>query len=470
MTEGLQLAGEVLHELRQPLVGIKAYVQMLRDEGNTQVPVNHLLAQVERMELIISDFARISSDKPAPLEKVNLAQSVRNAQQLFSGNMEASRLSVEVDAPPIVEIQGNERLLEQLTLNLLLNARDAMSGLGKIKVVVQREPQGNALYVADWGPGIPAEMAARIFQPYVTTKPRGSGLGLTVCQRIAQDHGAQISLVPPETLTDKPPAATVFRVLFPSSSVDAKSSRKKLLVVDDEPIIQMVFKDLMGRECEVVVADTAEDALDHLNRTSFDLIITDKNLPGLSGMDLAQQARRLDPSSRVILMTGYPSLVTAQQAIELGVVDYLLKPFDDIREVREKLRSALTASTPVPFASVTRRVDVFEDNPTTGRQLVDALSMLGLEARVLTQPPTDSSGPSPAGVIVSWDYSPAPGAKAVSLARRHGGGAPFVVLADHLTLETTLACLRGGAAACLPKALGDPRALCRDLSRALKLN
>ena len=80
----------------------------------------------------------------------------------------------------------------------------------------------------------------------------------------------------------------------------------------------------------------------------MDLIVTDKNLPGLSGLELAQQARRLDPGSRVILMTGYPSLVTAQQALELGLLDYLLKPFDDIREVRDEAARGPRASRPHP--------------------------------------------------------------------------------------------------------------------------
>jgi len=470
VSESMQVAGEVLHELRQPLGGIKAYAQMLRDEGTTSVPVPHLLSQIERMELIMSDFARISSEKPPPFERVNLAQSVRNAQQLFSNNLEASRLAVEVDAPPVLEIHGNERLLEQLTLNLLLNARDAMSGLGKVKVLVREEDHGAAVYVADWGPGVPPDLVEKIFKPYITTKPRGSGLGLTVCQRIAQDHGGDIGLVSPAVLPDKPAPATVFRAFFPSNPAQAPARKKRLLIVDDEPIIQMVFQDLMGRECEVVVVGRAEEALEQLKRTSFDLIVSDKNLPGLSGLELAQEARKVDPGSRIILMTGYPSVVTAQQAMELGLVDYLLKPFDDIREVREKIRSAFAAVPAVSAASGTRRVDIYEHNPATGRLLCEALEHLGLEGRVLTEPPKDAPSPAPTAVILGWDYAPAPAEQGLVLARKMSSGAPFVVLTDHLSLETTLACLRGGAAACLARSVNDVRALARTLSRALKLS
>ncbi|MFY0577955.1 response regulator [Cystobacter fuscus] len=118
--------------------------------------------------------------------------------------------------------------------------------------------------------------------------------------------------------------------------------------MDDEEIIRSVFKDLMSRECEVLEAAHAEEALAILEHGRVDLILTDKNLPGLSGLELARRARQLDPHSRVILMTGYPSLVTAQEALELGLLDYLLKPFDDIREVRVRLREALTGAAPLP--------------------------------------------------------------------------------------------------------------------------
>src|SRR5438309_8902044 len=79
----LQLAAEVLHELRQPLLGIKAYVQMIREDGAGKAPVNLLLQQVDRMEQIISDFTRLASDRPAAKEKVALASHAREAQRLF---------------------------------------------------------------------------------------------------------------------------------------------------------------------------------------------------------------------------------------------------------------------------------------------------------------------------------------------------------------------------------------------------
>jgi len=200
-----------------------------------------------------------------------------------------------------------------------------------------------------------------------------------------------------------------------------------------------------------------------------DLIVTDKNLPDRSGLELAREARQLHPSSRVILMTGYPALVTTQEALELGVMDYLLKPFDEIREVRALIRRALSAPAPVKAdASGTRRVDVLEDDAATAKQLAEALSLAGYEARVLGSPETTLLEP-PAAVVVSWDFAPAYGRKALELGRALAQGAPFVVLAEHLTMETSLESLRAGASACLPKLCSDVDSLSRELSRALKL-
>jgi CheY-like chemotaxis protein len=427
-----------------------------------------MLAQVERMEQIIADFTRLVSDKPAPQEKLNLCTHVRAAARLFQLNPESARVKLEVDAPDSLDLSGNGRLLEQLTLNLLNNARDAMNGLGRIKVVAGREGDRPVLYVADWGPGIPPAMRERLFEPYVTTKTRGSGLGLSVCRRIAHEHKATLSLAPSDAIPDPSPPATVFKVLFPLPEV-AAAPRRRLLVVDDEAIIRMVFQDLMRKECEVVEAETAEQAIEQLYRTSFDLIITDKNLPGLSGLELAQEARRLNPHSKVMLMTGYPSVVTAQQAIELGVMDYLLKPFDEIREVREKLRAALSSPVPGKFTpqKQSRRVDVYEHDAASARAISEALALLNYEAHV-TQGLEPAEG-QPAGVVVSWDFAPASGKAAVTLGKKVARGAPFVILAEHLSMETALECLRGGSAGCLPKLLSDVRALSRELSRALRL-
>jgi DNA-binding NtrC family response regulator len=225
----------------------------------------------------------------------------------------------------------------------------------------------------------------------------------------------------------------------------------------------------MGKECEILEAGTAEEALELLRNEPVDLIVTDKNLPGLSGLALAQQARAMNPDARILLMTGYPSLGTTQEALELGVMDYLLKPFDDIRQVRALIRSALAAPPMQPRPATGRRVDVIDDNPTSSRIVTEALARLGLESRLITTTEVVAMEP-PMAVLVSWDFTTAYGRKALELGKALAQGAPFIVLVEHLTMETTLDALRAGAIACLPRLFFDAAALSNELARALKLS
>lgn len=464
----LDIAAEVLHELRQPLVGIKAYCQLVQEQGGASPQSAALvLAQVERIEQIVADFYRLTHHKPVTKERVFLSAVARDAEQHFTGHGQG-RGRLELDVTQDSEVLGNPRLLSQLLLNLLANAREASAEPARLKIVVGREQGQPTVWVADWGPGIPAELRGRVFEPYVSSKGRGSGLGLSVCRKIALEHDAELSLVSPAALPDQPPPSTVFRLRFTGTAATAAQSRKRLLVVDDEAIIRMVFRDLLSRDYDVSEASSAEQALELLVAQRFDLLVIDKNLPGKSGLELAQAARMADPESRVMLMTGYPSVVSAQQALELGVMDYLTKPFDDIREVRQKVAAAVAATLPREFRATNKRVDVYEDDPGSARALESALTKLGMDPRVLPQEASPADEP-PAAIVVSWEFAPAHGPKALELARRVGRGCPFVVFADHLTLEATIDCLRSGAAACLPKLFADNDALGRELARALKL-
>jgi len=273
------------------------------------------------------------------------------------------------------------------------------------------------------------ELRERIFEPYVTANKRGTGLGLAVCQRIASEHHAQLTLAPPSALPEQPPPATVFRILFPAAADAPETARKRLLVVDDEAIIRMVFRDLMGKECEVLeAADVARrsSTCGTARWTSSSPTRTCRTAPAWSW---PARPRLLHPTSRVIVMTGYPSLVTTQEALELGVLDYLLKPFDEIREVRALIRRALSAPLPEqPAASDSRRVTSSSPTPpprgcSPRRSLSGATTRASLHVR---------GGPAggPAAVVVSWDFRPGACRKALELGKALAQGAPFVVLAS----------------------------------------
>jgi CheY-like chemotaxis protein len=456
--------------VRQPLLSLKAWLQLVKEDPARPLPVDLMLSQVQRIEHLVNDFTRLAANRPPTREKVKLTVPVREA--IASSNRPGAKGPVpELEVVFDVEILGNSRSLEQLVLNLVNNARDASGAAGRVKVVITREGIRPVLYVADWGSGVPPEMKQKIFEPFMTTKETGTGLGLAICKRIAAEHHATLDLALPTVVAETPPPATVFRVAFETESSATAAVAKRVprvLVVDDEAVIRLMFKDLLGKEYEVTEAATGEEAVTLLGAQPFDLVLGDKNLPGLSGLDLALKVKQSHPGVKFMLMTGYPSLVTAQQSVELGLVDYLTKPFDDIRIVRDKVRAALTAAVPQQRKANNKRIDVYEDNPLSARQISDALSTIGMEPNVLTEP-KPGGAELPAALVMSWDFTPARGIDCITLARKLAPGVPFVVLAEHLTMESALESLRGGAAACLPKLLTDVKALSRELQRALKL-
>src|SRR5689334_8913561 len=146
------LAAEVLHELRQPLMGLKAYLQLWQEDPARPTNPATLLAQVERIEQILSDYQRLSNHQPAKKESVQLEAPVRAAVDAFQRQARSHGFQVEVELMPGLSLDANPRLLEQLVTNLISNARDAAGPAGgKARIVALRKGGQIVLRIADWG-------------------------------------------------------------------------------------------------------------------------------------------------------------------------------------------------------------------------------------------------------------------------------------------------------------------------------
>ncbi len=128
-----------------------------------------------------------------------------------------------------------------------------------------------------------------------------------------------------------------------SGSERARPRTASIMVVDDEPVVREVCARLLAREkdLEVTLAEDAEEALERLGGRHYDVLITDKNLPGLGGVELIAEARRLQPTLEAVMITGYASSESIVAAFAAGASDYILKPFDDLGMLRAKVRAAL---------------------------------------------------------------------------------------------------------------------------------
>ena len=326
------LAAGVAHEVNNPL----AYLLLNLEWVARQLPVaarnpqrleqlSGILSEArqgaERVAQIVRDlraFSRVDGETRGP---VDLRQVVTNALKICAHELQR-RARVVTAFEDVPMIWANEARLEQVLLNLLLNAGQAMPEntfeTNEIRVVVRRSGASQVVMtVSDTGAGIPPEMLRRIFDPFFTTKPvgQGTGLGLSICHSIVASLGGEI------TVESAPSEGTTFRVVLPvrvpaahdapasvsPSSAPRSALRGSVLVVDDEPQIAHTLKDLLSGDHDVVAVASGKAALDVIRGgTSFDVIFCDLMMPEMTGIELFEKLRaeRRGLEDRVVFMTG----------------------------------------------------------------------------------------------------------------------------------------------------------------------
>ena len=200
-----QLAASVAHELRNPLSGIKMNARVLADElesqGSTETSLDHIIREIDRMDLYLQELLSLTSDSAgaanarSPVEPVDLPEQARSVASLLSGRCEHAGVSVETSFDPAAGlVLGEAGRIRQVILNLALNALDAMPYGGTLTVAVMPADVGGAvrLEISDTGPGVQAAEGVDIFEPFISTKPQGTGLGLYICRRIIESFDGHL--------------------------------------------------------------------------------------------------------------------------------------------------------------------------------------------------------------------------------------------------------------------------------------
>ncbi|RYJ63921.1 PAS domain-containing protein [Pseudomonas songnenensis] len=372
-----KLTGGIAHDFNNMLQIIGGNLQLLRRSlGGDETAARRLdsaVSGVEKGARLASQLLAFASRQPLLPQQVHLPDLLEQMHELLNGALgSAVQLELQVLGQPwpvFVDV-GN---LQSVVLNLAANARDAMSGGGRVVLRLENRllgadvPVGQGgdyvlLSVIDEGSGMTEDVRARAFEPFFSTKQNSnaSGLGLSMVYGFVKQSGgfvtlesgeqggtavhvhlprhvegeqqhsgvggdAAVELIPDQA--DTSPAAA-------ESRADSDDGSLRILFVEDDPTLRMLTGEVMMElGHQVVASETAEEALDILEQQPFDVLLTDVGLAGMSGIDLAREAGTRQPLLSLVIASGYP--VNASD-VGLDRLRTMLKPYD-IHQVRELL-------------------------------------------------------------------------------------------------------------------------------------
>ena len=365
-----QLVSGVAHELNNPLTSIAGLSEFLleqkeiskKDRGHLKV----IHEQAQRAGRIVGNLLTFARKEPAERSPVDLNDVIQRTLQLMEYDLKIKDVEVQRDLrPALPNVVGDRHSLQQVVLNLLTNAAQAVAenrpGLPRIITVSTWSDDLVHLRVADTGPGINDVVAQNVFTPFFTTKEpgKGTGLGLSITYTIVENHGGRITVERPSTggaafRVDLPPvpadaSAPAPRIRPPAPPPTLPHARRTVLLVDEDQAVRRMVKALFGRDGhEVEVAHNPQHALELAQRGGFDLIIVDARAATRGGGKLFVEelvARLPALRDRTIVATGDVGVATEETLTRLGL-RYVRKPFNlrDLRDEAARLWAATAVS------------------------------------------------------------------------------------------------------------------------------
>lgn len=351
------LAGGMAHDFNNLLGGILGQAALAHAQLRPGDPVHKILRKIENAAQRGADltskllaFARRSVIQPMP---VDLGLLIRESAELLAGSLPRDITVISQVAPGLPAVEGDPTQLQQVLLNLCVNARDAMPNGGTLNLrAAPGEGDTVRVEVTDTGTGISDEAKAHLFEPFFTTKEKGkgTGLGLAVVFGIVRSHSGRIDI---ET---EPGKGTSFILHFPvlhgaapapagtpAPALESYAGTEALLLIDDEPIMrETTHKLLESMGYRMNVATGGEDALHMLDSGEVrpEAIVLDVMMPGLAGVPLLLELRKRLPNIPVILVSGFSKEREVQLMLQAGAHALIQKPFR-LEDLAAAIRRAL---------------------------------------------------------------------------------------------------------------------------------
>jgi PAS domain S-box-containing protein len=380
------LSGRIAHDFNNILSAIIAYADLGRLEVTDNLEVRDCLEQVliggNRAKELVRQILTLSSRQMEKRRPIAFQPIVEEVLKLLRSTLTSSITVTTSFAEPAGVVLGDGTQLHQVVMNVCTNAAQSMARTGgrlevslRACVVTGKEPNAVraglnpgrylSLAVTDSGPGMDDEILRRIFDPFFTTKPpgEGTGLGLAVVQTIVKDHRGAVEVI------SRPGWGTTFTLLLPLHESPASVSTaisgdipqgqgQRVLLVEDEPALRVVGEKILKRSGYVpVLCASPREAIEQVQAAPSDvsLVITDLEMEGGTGLELAAELLKIVPSLPILLTTGSTDEWTTERVRLLGLRGVLRKPFLPVvlaREIHQILSAAsLGASSAQPSSS-----------------------------------------------------------------------------------------------------------------------
>ena len=356
---GSLLAG-VAHELNNPLSVVVARAVLLEEQGDsaTRTAALKIRTAAERCARIVRTFLAMARQQQPERGPVAMNDVIAAALDITGYALRTSGIEVTLDlASNIPSVLADADQLHQVLLNLVINAQQAMQdqALPRRMRVSSRFDSGADMVritVSDNGPGIPADLRARVFEPYFTTKPTGHGLGvgLAVSLGIIEAHGGSLTVTCPRG------GGAVFDIALPVGEIERKPvatvappkaapASRTILVVDDEAEIRDALAAILtGARHRVVSVGSGREALKRMATQRFDLILTDMRMPDLDGRALYGEIKQRWPAqaARVVFVTGDTLASALRDFVSDSGCPVIEKPFlpSEVRRIVAELTAA----------------------------------------------------------------------------------------------------------------------------------
>ena len=351
-----QLAGGVAHDFNNMLSPIIGYAELLMmdlgQEHNARRQLGEIKKAAERSRDLVQKLLAFSRKQTLNLKVVNLGRIVEGLLVLLEHTLREDIELIFKPGPEACLINADVGQMEQILMNLTVNARDAMSGGGRLVIETGAQDLDSTyldnhpdlvsgryvvLSVSDTGSGMDAQICQHIFDPFFTTKGQGgTGLGLATVYGIVKQHGGSI------TVESEKGRGTRFRIFFPAAGemvqaddppAEARHSQggcETILVVEDNAMVRELACDILKRNGYAVIsAANGPRALELVVRQTpgIDLLLTDVVMPDMNGKQLYQKLIEFYPGLKVLFMSGYTASVIASQGVLDDGINLISKPF-----------------------------------------------------------------------------------------------------------------------------------------------